>query len=1220
MEVTTKVGNNQDQSLIHLRIQSIILACQSSHSQAKFYLKIQNVGLPDQKSHFNCQTRKSAGVTCGQITQFEWAINKQLTIANPFISILIFQQHILRADCLITKALIPLVDILTHLLQSPNTAFGVGVESNYTLSIIFQQSLLDIDLQLSKPLIEDLNNVQKSLNLFFHVDSPYFSMVEPSIQLLSILCDKLQSYGIAPKQLVNLIHLMKQGVFLFEQVEVLPGVSSDNQLVIERVFQCFQQVLTSFLIPYTQSHHNFLLMGLTQKNLAVMLQYLSNLQQAFQELGNTLNFQVEQTAEMNKLNKLLAQLHPVPYNSGPLCLPGTRTEVLQKILNWTTQHHTQLFWLYGQAGTGKSAIAQSVFNQLRQTNMMRAFYTCSKTNAQLQNPLNVLPTICFQLCNVHKEYAKYISNQIDNDLSLKEGLGHIATQLESLFIKPLQHVSIASETGLLIILDALDECGSESDQICLLRSLIKVLHACPAIKLLITSRNEAYIEEHLAKLSAFEYQLNCNNSWLDICFYWQTHISGLFQEQFLKSHPGLVKTLTDYSQGLFIWSQTVYNCLKTNDSPELVLDHILKISSVFEQDHVSHLYKLYYTIIDRAVADNSDNLIIYQCVVGSILLCGEPLSIDTLIQLLHPVISWNGIKKAIQSLMALLSINSNRKVQILHPSLADYILSETSRGTSFYINALQMHSFLYQQSGYKLLSQLKFNICDLRTSHLRNNQVHDLDQRISLNISQELQYSVQYWIYHLIRSSDLDKVEDNHILSQLLIGWTTIHWIECMSLLGKLKFCLTSLQQLQVWLKKEISSNFVVYIHDICNFITKFYIPIQVSSPHIYLSALPFCPKQSIIYKKCTTLLHNKVKVLNSPEFWSVHNLTISKDECSCIIFQPQSNIICLGSYDGTVEFWDSYSGCSSGYTLKAHIYPVSGLAISPNKSIMYSSCIQTITTWDLSTGQQLFQPLHCHSSSINCLTISPNGQYLVSGSSDKSLIIWDISQTFPSLKHTMLDHNSKITSFAVSENEAIIICGLFDKTLITVWDVYKGKLIKSIKPDGRITALVHFPNSPLIATGFSDFSVSIWNLETGQCVFGPFTCHTAAVMSINIFPDEKKIITGGSDGTLRIWKADSDIMLSNHNIFAKSNLGHESLLCRKVQFREYPDMFDNLNVTSDGWVTHHDRLILWVPPLYRQSLVSPQILCTSSEAPNQTLYLDWTKFVQGDHWCQILD
>ncbi|TFK60277.1 hypothetical protein BDN72DRAFT_741050, partial [Pluteus cervinus] len=139
------------------------------------------------------------------------------------------------------------------------------------------------------------------------------------------------------------------------------------------------------------------------------------------------------------------------------CLVGTRKKILHQLESWTQASDPKLFWLYGQAGTGKSAISQSMFNQLKEENAPCAFYTCSKTQAELHKALNVLPTLCFQLCAISKSYAEWIVGQINNDPSFKDSLGHISTQVDVLFVKPILQVD-HSLKGVVVILDALDEC------------------------------------------------------------------------------------------------------------------------------------------------------------------------------------------------------------------------------------------------------------------------------------------------------------------------------------------------------------------------------------------------------------------------------------------------------------------------------------------------------------------------------------------------------------------------------------------------------------------------------------------------------------------------------------------------------------------------------------------------------------------------------------------
>ncbi|TFK63895.1 hypothetical protein BDN72DRAFT_775369, partial [Pluteus cervinus] len=122
-----------------------------------------------------------------------------------------------------------------------------------------------------------------------------------------------------------------------------------------------------------------------------------------------------------------------------------------------------MFWLHGQAGSGKSTIAQTIFQQLEDKKPPRVFYTCSKTQAELHNPLNMLPVICFQLCMINRAYGQHIASQLEQVSSITSGLGHIATQLDVFFLTPLQRGLLFDES-VVIIIDALDECGSENDQ------------------------------------------------------------------------------------------------------------------------------------------------------------------------------------------------------------------------------------------------------------------------------------------------------------------------------------------------------------------------------------------------------------------------------------------------------------------------------------------------------------------------------------------------------------------------------------------------------------------------------------------------------------------------------------------------------------------------------------------------------------------------------------
>lgn len=64
---------------------------------------------------------------------------------------------------------------------------------------------------------------------------------------------------------------------------------------------------------------------------------------------------------------------------------------------------------------------------------------------------------------------------------------------------------------------------------------------------------------------------------------------------------------------------------------------------------------------------------------------------------------------------------------------------------------------------------------------------------------------------------------------------------------------------------------------------------------------------------------------------------------------------------------------------------------------------------------------------------MTPDGKYIVSGSSDRSIRLWD----FKSRKcvHTFFGHDESVNSITVSPDSKLIVSGSSDG-LIKVWDI----------------------------------------------------------------------------------------------------------------------------------------------------------------------------------------
>ena len=237
-----------------------------------------------------------------------------------------------------------------------------------------------------------------------------------------------------------------------------------------------------------------------------------------------------------------------------------------------------------------------------------------------------------------------------------------------------------------------------------------------------------------------------------------------------------------------------------------------------------------------------------------------------------------------------------------------------------------------------------------------------------------------------------------------------------------------------------------------------------------------------------------------------------------------QQNLLASGHEDQTIKLWNVNINASQTLEtdlqpfqiLRGHSDRILSVAFSPNGQILASgSSDRTIKLWNPRTGKSL-KTLQGHRSWVWEIAISPDSKLLASGSYDHTVKIWDIESG--ECLQTLQGHPSSVLSVRFSQDGKTLFSSGYDQ-IVKHWDLKTGECLSTWEADSsnRIWAMEISPNSQYLATGGDDHSIKLWNIETGECL-RLFSGHSHPVVSLIFTPNGDRLISGSSDRTVKIW------------------------------------------------------------------------------------------------------
>ncbi|KAG2748826.1 WD40 repeat-like protein [Suillus brevipes Sb2] len=294
-------------------------------------------------------------------------------------------------------------------------------------------------------------------------------------------------------------------------------------------------------------------------------------------------------------------------------------------------------------------------------------------------------------------------------------------------------------------------------------------------------------------------------------------------------------------------------------------------------------------------------------------------------------------------------------------------------------------------------------------------------------------------------------------------------------------------------------------------------------------------------------------------------------------------------------QLWvrDVESGSVVAGPLEGHTNFVITLDISPDGEMLASgSTDRTIILWDTSTWQRKGQPILC-GSPIFCIRFSPAGQLGMATAED--IQIWDLDRRERLAQFK--GHRDRFNQAANSEltwtrdGAHIFSAGYEDDPVIRLWDTSTWKQAGDPwfghDKDCAINYITLNQTGTLLASASADCSVRLWRFHTGTEV-AQFK-HSDPVIRVAFSVDGRSIFSGGDDEKISQWEipedvlaaAESDSLASEKNKAAARGKHHMKRLLNS----EIPGQRQNKPL-------NYQRTIYSTPPFaFTDSPLSPRSL-----------------------------